>query len=359
MVSAALEAIDDDLALVVEQAVSVPGLWAELMRAAVAGADAVVLVCPTWWPRARIDRVRAAAEQAAATVEVLGRTAVLQNDTHATVIEIAPELVVVTRVGARAVVIANHDGDVAEEVTAAVGLAGPVLIDAPANLHAGRLVDGVLKRLRSCGISARLADEDAVRRAATRQAAPSDVGPDPGGSRRHRTAVMASVVVTTVTLCGGFALRGRAAEPPTPATTLLTEGRVEMMVPAAWPAQRITSGPGSARLEVVSPSDDDVRLHLTQSIGPPETDLAQTAASLRAALAGEPGEVFVEFDASGSPAGRTAVSYRELRPDHHVAWTVLVDGRVRIAIGCQSAPGRESAVRDVCDQAIRSARAIA
>ncbi|KUH95606.1 hypothetical protein AU188_19955 [Mycobacterium sp. IS-3022] len=354
-----MEAIDDDFALLAEQPVSVPELWAELMRVAVDGADAVVLVCPTWWPSTRIERVRAAAERAATTVEVLGRTAVLQNDTRAAVVEIAPELVVVTRVGARAVVIADHDGDVAEEVTAAVGLVGPVLIDAPANMHAGRLVDGVLKRLRSSGVSARLADEDAVRRAATRQAAPIDVAPGPGGSRRRRTAAMASVVVAAVAVCGGLTLRGGAAEPAVAATTLLAEGRVEMMVPVAWPVQRITSGPGSARLEVVSPSDDDVRLHLTQSVGPPGTDLAQTATSLRAALADEAGDVFVDFDASGSPAGRSAVTYRELRPDHHVAWTVLVDGRVRIAIGCQSAPGRESGVREVCDQAVRSARAIA
>ncbi|ORA49542.1 type VII secretion-associated protein [Mycolicibacterium celeriflavum] len=359
LVSVALDAIDDDLALLGERAVSVPELWAELMCAAAGGADAVVLVCPTWWPSARIDRVRAAAEQAARAVEVLGRTAVLQNDSRATVVEIGPELIVVTRVGARAVVIADHDGDVAEEVTAAVGLAGPVLIDAPAYMYAGRSVDEIVKRLCRSGISARLIDEVAVRRAAARQVPPSDVAPGQDGRRRRRTAVTAGVVVTTVTVCGGLGLRGGGAEPPVTPTSLLVEGRVEMLVPAAWPVQRITSGPGSARVEVVSPSDDDVRLHLTQSVGPPETDHARTAASLRAALAEEPGDVFVDFDASASPAGRVAVSYRELRPDRHVAWTVLVDGRVRIAIGCQSAPGRESAVRDVCDQAIRSARAIA
>lgn len=358
LVSAALEGIDDDLVLRAERAVSVPELWAELMRAAVGGAEAVVLVCPTWWSSARIDRVRVAAERTATTVEVLGRTAVLQKETRATVVEIAPEMVVVTRAGARAVVVSNHDGDVAEEVTAAVGLAGPVLIDAPASMYAGRLVADTVQRLRTSGISARLADEDAVRRHVARQAPPRDVAPGPGGSRRRWTAVMAGVV-TTMTVCGGFGLRGGAAEHPVAGTTLLAEGRVEMVVPAGWPVRRITSGPGSARLEVVSPSDDGVRLHLTQSVGSPQADLGQTAASLRTALADEPSDVFVDFDASASPAGRTALSYRELRPAHHVAWTVLVDGRVRIAIGCQSAPGRESVVRDVCDQAIRSARAIA
>jgi type VII secretion-associated protein (TIGR03931 family) len=51
------------------------------------------------------------------------------------------------------------------------------------------------------------------------------------------------------------------------------------------------------------------------------------------------------------------VTYREVRADRHVAWTVLVDGDVRIAIGCQSPPGREELVQDACEQAIRSAHA--
>jgi len=52
------------------------------------------------------------------------------------------------------------------------------------------------------------------------------------------------------------------------------------------------------------------------------------------------------------------VTYREIRQDHHIAWIVLVDGSLRIAVGCQSAPGHEEAVREVCDEAIRSAHAV-
>jgi len=37
---------------------------------------------------------------------------------------------------------------------------------------------------------------------------------------------------------------------------------------------------------------------------------------------------------------------------------VLIDGSLRIAIGCQSAPGHEDAVRQACDQAVRSAHAV-
>jgi type VII secretion-associated protein (TIGR03931 family) len=41
-----------------------------------------------------------------------------------------------------------------------------------------------------------------------------------------------------------------------------------------------------------------------------------------------------------------------------VRWTVVVDGPVRISIGCQSRPGGEDKVRDVCEQAVRSAHTI-
>ncbi|CPR13389.1 putative alanine and valine rich protein [Mycobacterium bohemicum DSM 44277] len=96
---------------------------------------------------------------------------------------------------------------------------------------------------------------------------------------------------------------------------------------------------------------------MTQSPVPGET-LSGTAERLKRALDAEPGGVFADFDPSGSTAGRPAVTYREVRARHHVRWTVFVDGPVRISIGCQSRPGAEDAVRGVCEQAVRSARAI-
>lgn len=352
LVSVALSAIDDELALVGERAVSLPQLWAQLMRAAVGDADTVVLVCPTWWPDARIDRVCAAT--AAPAVEVVGRTALLQRQARAIVVEIAQEVVLVTRPGARAVVIPNVADDVAQKVVAAVGMAGPVRIDAPDGA-CGPSVCMIVNRLRANGIETRRVDEGAVRWIVPDRAEETAT---PDGNRPRRTAVLVGVVAATVTVCGAFALRGGGGQSPSPASNLLVEGRVQVMVPAAWPVQHITTGPGSARVQITSPSDEDVALHLTQSAGPPDADLTQTAASLRAALSVERGDVFVDFDPADSPSGRTAVTYRELRADHHVAWTVLADGGVRIAIGCQSAPGREDSVRDVCDQAIRSAHAI-
>lgn len=140
-------------------------------------------------------------------------------------------------------------------------------------------------------------------------------------------------------------------------TTFLVEGRVAVTVPADWSTQRVTVGPGSARVQVTSPSDPEVALHVTQSPVTGET-LSGTAERLRRAIEAAPAGSFVDFNASGTSVGRPAVTYREVRAGHDVRWTVLLDGPVRIGLGCQSRPGREEAVRAVCEQAVRSAHAI-
>ena len=140
-------------------------------------------------------------------------------------------------------------------------------------------------------------------------------------------------------------------------TTFLVEGRVALTVPANWPTQRVVGGPGSARVQVTSPSDPEVALHVTQSPVAGET-LSGTAERLRRAIDAEPAGVFVDFNPYGTSAGRPAVTYREVRAGHQVRWTVLLDGVVRISVGCQSRPGGEDAVRDVCEQAVRSAHSI-
>jgi type VII secretion-associated protein (TIGR03931 family) len=143
------------------------------------------------------------------------------------------------------------------------------------------------------------------------------------------------------------------AAPP----AVLVEGRVALTVPADWPTQRVIAGPGSARVQVTSPSDPEVALHVTQSPIAGET-LSGTAERLKHAVDAEPAGVFVDFNPSGTSAGRPAVTYREVRAGHHVRWTVFVDGPVRISLGCQSRPAMEDAVRAVCEQAVRSAHAI-
>ena len=137
----------------------------------------------------------------------------------------------------------------------------------------------------------------------------------------------------------------------------MAEGRVALTVPANWSAQRVVTGPGSARVQVTSPSDPEVALHVTQSPVAGET-LSGTAERLKHAIDAEPAGLFVDFNPSGVSAGRPAVTYREVRATHHVRWTVLLDGPVRISLGCQSRPGDEGAVRDACEQAVRSAHAV-
>jgi type VII secretion-associated protein (TIGR03931 family) len=109
---------------------------------------------------------------------------------------------------------------------------------------------------------------------------------------------------------------------------------------------------------VVSPTNPSEAIHVTQSRVPDAQTLDAAAEALKAALADQPEGVFVDFAKLDERAHRPAVTYSEIRADRRIDWTVLLDGGLRIAIGCQGSvqhPGPEA----VCDQAIRSARAIA
>jgi type VII secretion-associated protein (TIGR03931 family) len=141
-------------------------------------------------------------------------------------------------------------------------------------------------------------------------------------------------------------------------TTFLVEGHVALQVPAQWPVRRVVAGPGSARLQITSPSDPEVALHLTQSRVASAT-LAATVEFLKNAIDGAPDGVFVDFDPVGHSAGRPAATYREIRSGHDIRWTVWVDKDVRISVGCQSRHGHEDAVSQECELAVRSARAMA
>jgi type VII secretion-associated protein (TIGR03931 family) len=182
-----------------------------------------------------------------------------------------------------------------------------------------------------------------------------------GGIRAHTWMLRALAAAAVVLAAAGPAVaamgRHGVRHPDTMPTTFLVEGRVALSVPANWPTARVVAGPGSARVQVTSPSDPEVALHVTQSPVPDET-LSDTAERLKHAIDAEPAGVFVDFNPSGNSAGRPAVTYREVRASHEVRWTVLLDGTVRISIGCQSRPAGEDAVRDVCEQAVRSAHAI-
>ena len=364
-VSVALECVDDELAMLDDRPVAVQEVWDDVMSA-VAGThvDTAVLVCPAWWSPARIDRARRAAQTVADEVVVLERIAMLREGISAetAIVEITSDIVVVTVVDTIVAVVSRQEPVAdAEAITAAVAAPAGVLVDAPAAvLGADVLASWIASRMRAIGVPVRIADDGRVLRAA---AADRSQGHVPSTGVRDRKALAVLVgTLSAVVLCGGFVVmhdegsEPRADDMP---VTLLVEGRVGVMVPAAWTAQRITAGPGSARVQVVSPTDADIALQITQSVAPQTSNLADTADSLHAAFAQATDGAFVEFNPSDRRAERDAVTYREVRPERRVAWTVLVDGSLRIAIGCQSAPSREHLVQRACESAIRSAHAVA
>jgi type VII secretion-associated protein (TIGR03931 family) len=177
---------------------------------------------------------------------------------------------------------------------------------------------------------------------------------------RRGAAVLTGALVSAATLCGGFAMQNDTPDPVADdmPLTLLVEGRLGVKVPAQWVVERITSGPGSARVQIVSSQHPDIALHITQSSIPRHHTWEMAAESLRQALNEQPLGVFVDFNPADRRVDRPAVTYQEMRADHHIQWVVLVDDALRIAIGCQSAPGREQLVRDACDQAVQSAHAV-
>ncbi|MCT7658115.1 type VII secretion-associated protein [Mycobacterium deserti] len=362
MVSVALACIDDDLALLDDRPVAIDEVWQKVLGAvAGGGVDTLVLVCPAWWSSSRTERVQAAAGAVAQSVVVLKRAQVLRMGLaahQAAIVEIAPEFTAVTRYSVSSF-IAHSEGP--DAVVAAVGAARAVVLDAPDCVVAAEALSAAVgDRLRSAGINVTLADTASVQRAAqtvrTHHHCDWAVAARRSRTTRH-TAVLAGLV-SAAALCGGFAVRsGEAPSLGTP-MALLAEGRIGVMVPAEWTVERITSGPGSARIQLVSPNDPELALHITHANGVTQIDGTTTAQSLRASLDDEPEGVFVDFNPSDRRAGRDAVTYREVRNDRQVDWTVLTEDTVRIAVGCQSAPGREGRMREICDEAIRSSRVL-
>ena len=385
IVREALGAIDDRVALVAGRPVGVDSLWCAALRSLkCASCSGLVLVHPSWWPSARVGVVTAAAKTLADDVVARPRSWLLTQASAAeceatVVVEIAERLVVIT--GAQVVAIPRRaePHPVAEEAAAViVGMtrhtSTVVLIDAPGTVTGApalaALIAGAVRgsdrtvveigdaRLPGLARSAlSVPGEPCEPRAATGVAGARSRG------RRISGLAGAAVVLTALPpAISAVAPAGRhgvsfPAQVQTAPTTFLVEGRVALTVPANWPTQRVVTGPGSARVQVTSPSDPEVALHVTQSPVPGET-LSGTAERLKRAIDAEPAGVFVDFNPSGISVGRPAVTYREVRASHHVWWTVLLDGPVRISVGCQSRPGDEDAVRDACEQAVRSAHAI-
>jgi len=389
MSAAALSAMDDPVALVDERPVAVESLWRSMLRSLCCDSSAgVTLVHPSWWSATRVELVSAAARTVARPDGVvvqrrsvlLGRASAEAPD-EKVVVEIGERLVAVVGAGIQAVprrpephLVAKDVADVIAGMTR--GVWPVVLIDTPSTVAgatalaaaiAGAVRDTARKVLQIDDV--RVSDLARLPEAIPSPGPPSPEPSEPSAMRgvpiRSRGRTLASVGAAAVVL----AVLVLAVPAPEPArrhdavpvaqapSTYLVEGRVALTVPANWPTLRVLGGPGSARVQVTSPSDPEVALHVTQSAIVGET-LTRAAERLKEAVDAEPAGVFVDFDPAGSSAGRPAVTYREVRVAHQVRWTVLLDGAVRISIGCQSRPGGEDAVRDVCDRAVRSAHAV-
>jgi type VII secretion-associated protein (TIGR03931 family) len=362
--STALQFIDDEIAMLDDQPVAVTAIWRQVFSAMLhERVETAVLVCPTWWPSPRIARVREAAATRSTKVVVLKRADVLVVGVPGVpaVIEIAPEFVVIWRSGG---VIAaqprlGDEGDVIRSVADGVGSATTVLVDAPRGVAgAVDLARAISEHLRADGVAVTTVSPDRVLTAA-RDRNRSAYKRDPVLPRGRRMAGVTAVGASLALVCAGIGLTSGTEQSdaaPVP-MTLLIEGRVAVKVPALWRVQRITSGSGSARVQVTAPDTSNAVL-LTQSQVRSGETLSATSATLRNALDDQQPGVFTAFRPDDRRADRAAATYREVRDGRQIDWTVLVDDTVRIGIGCQSAEGSEFVGDYVCEEAIRSAHAV-
>lgn len=369
MAADALEGIDDPVVLVDDRPVSVDSLWCAVLDSLdCADRDNVVLVHPTWWAPARVAVVRSAAQNLSDHVVMRPRSWLVAQAVSgaAVVVEIAERLVVVAHTGLQAEPRRGEPRRVAEAVLRTIAdiasiRSATVVVDAPPSVAGAEMLSTMIVEGLAAisGMTVAQVSDARLRQLAKKAVAAPDDGESveapTQGIYRRRLLVVAIAVIAT--LLGLSAFDRHTAPKTVVATTFLVEGRVAVEVPANWPIQRVTSGPGSARVQVTSPSDPQLVLHVTQSPSGSST-LAGAAESLKHAIDDEPPNVFVDFNPSGSSGGRPALTYREVRAGHDIRWAVIVDKAVRIAIGCQSRTGAEEAVHDACEMAVRSAHAV-
>lgn len=376
MATGAVDGLGEAVTLVAGNPVAVDELWRAVLQSAICGGrdtDSVLLVHPSWWRRSWVEVVTAAASTVVDTVVARPRTWVLARAASGAsapvVVEIAADLVVVT--GATRVAEPRcgppHRVAAAVVSAAAAMLGGPgaaVVLDAAVEVGgAPALATMIAGQLRAVDSTCQVVvvDDTRLGRLAaglggTDVAAP---GRQAGTGRGRLLALSSALAVAPAAVVLGAGTLSRppaVVADPTPAAVLV-EGRVAMLVPAGWSARRVTGGPGSARVEVVSPSDPEMMLHLTQAPTVPG-GLNGVAEVLKDAIEAAPAGAFVDFDPDDQTAGRPAVTYREVRGGRDIRWTVLVEEPVRISVGCQSRRGDESALRDRCEQAIRSAHRV-
>ncbi|SKF68536.1 hypothetical alanine and valine rich protein [Mycobacteroides abscessus subsp. bolletii] len=416
-VRSAVAALDDDMALLPGRVVPSRALWAALFeslltdRNAPVRLDSLVLIHPTTWGPARRTLLSSAARMMAATLTVRSRAfALAERGVRAdlsgrslVVVEVSPKEVAVALVGpgsdGEPAATVRHLEDrswetrSAADVARAVGRAvervvrderpgvaailvdsadkdmGEAIVDAIDRIGltpgvSQVAVDSVFREMGQVARTSAFLDQGVVEPVATRPASAWTPGaPARSAPRLPRwwpaaaIGLAAAIVVTGVVLTVA-ATRSRQPAPAI-ATSLLVEGRVQLMVPAEWAVRRIPAGgAGSARVEVISPADPEAVVHVTQVRVKPAETLAATAETLRAAMEKEPQGAFTDFRADDRKMDRPAVTYTEVREGHDIAWTVLLDGDMRIGVGCQFKKDSYADVRQACELAIRTTHAI-
>lgn len=373
--TAVLAGLDDPYVLVGDRAHPTADVWAEIWDSLLGGSgcDDVELIVPSVWHPHRVDAVRLTLGQVE-HVEVRRRWSVVVTSTRtrdrpAVVVEIGERLIGVTlapgsathpapptaalsRAGALDDVVAR----VCAEVTSAN--AGDVLLDCPDGIagshELGRRITDALKPIRELRVMT-IEGDRLLAQSTGPSGAPLRPAPRTPG-RKGRALIWSWAAVaaaaSVVLIQAGTATAPGVEQHP---IAVVVEGAVTVNVPALWPVERVTEGSGSARLQINSPSDRHAALHITQSRMPPGETLAAAAETLRRAVAAEKPGVFVDFNPDDVRVGRRAITYREVRDAYDIRWSVLLDGSVRISIGCQSGRGGESQISSACDEAVRSA----
>jgi type VII secretion-associated protein (TIGR03931 family) len=355
-------AFDDPFALVGRQVIAVDELWRRVLRPLLVDVDDCLLVHPSWWPITRVKAVRELAAALASNVDAISRARLAAARYPDSVqVEIAPHAVIVIARGTNVIGIQPRSeapdvlADAVVRLARQFDGARSISIDAPVEVPGAPILAGsIIRRLRGAGARVHSIDRHQIALAA------EELKPQPmvrAQPERRQLRVMAAAAVLIAAAGAMLWWERSEARIPDVATTALVEGRVTAQIPADWIVRHATGGPGSARVEVVSPGDPAAVLHLTQARILSD-DLSATAEALRTALEAEPPGVFVDFNPADLRAGRPAVTYREMRAGHDIRWTVVVDGGVRIGIGCQSGPARDSEIDAACDRVVHTVRQI-
>jgi type VII secretion-associated protein (TIGR03931 family) len=368
--SAAFEHIDDPVTLVDLRPVTIESLWRSVLSEVDCGtAEEMIVVHPSWWAPDRVRVIGTAAQVFAGDVALRPRSWLLahaspdKSELATLVVEIADDLVAMTGTAVTAQARDGDERDVADAVVRGVLVSDTVdrvVIDAPRTVPGARGLSALIAReLQTSGCSAAVVEVDdiSLRRLAGAVVPAQSRARDSSGKFVSKLAFVLPVIgvaISAAIVMRHAPPRGRDDAIP---TTYVVEGHVALKVPAEWPMRRVVAGPGSARVQITSPSDPEVALHVTQSrVALPSLDA--TVEFLKSAVDAAPAGVFVDFNPAGRRADRPAVTYREVRPGHDIRWTVWVDKAVRISVGCQSRPGHDEDVDRECEVAVRSARAL-